>query len=87
MKRRIAVVSVGRSDYGIYHPVLRAIQDDPDCELHLIAGGAHLSPVYGNTIQEIQKDGFEISERVQMLLSDDSPEAISMSIGIGDRLA
>jgi UDP-hydrolysing UDP-N-acetyl-D-glucosamine 2-epimerase len=83
MKRRIGVVSVGRSDYGIYHPVLRAIQDDPDCELHLIVGGAHLSPVYGNTIQEIQKDGFEISERVQMLLSDDSPEAISMSIGIG----
>ena len=83
MKRRVGVVSVGRSDYGIYHPLLRAIQHDPDCELHLIVGGAHLSPLYGNTIDEIQKDGFEISQRVQMLLSGDSPEAVAMSIGVG----
>jgi UDP-hydrolysing UDP-N-acetyl-D-glucosamine 2-epimerase len=83
VKRRIGVVTVARSDYGIYYPLLRAIQDDPDCELHLIVGGSHLSPLYGNTIDEIQRDGFEISERVQMLLSGDTPEAVAMSMGLG----
>jgi UDP-hydrolysing UDP-N-acetyl-D-glucosamine 2-epimerase len=83
MKRRIGVVSVGRSDYGIYHPLLTTIQNDPDCELNLIVGGAHLSALYGNTIQEIQKDGFDISETVPMLLSGDTPDAVAMSIGIG----
>ena len=83
MRRRIGVVTVGRSDYGIYYPLLRAIQDDPECELCLIVGGAHLSPFYGNTVSDIEGDGFEITARVPMLLSDDSPESVSMSIGIG----
>jgi UDP-hydrolysing UDP-N-acetyl-D-glucosamine 2-epimerase len=83
VKRRIAVVTVGRSDYGIYYPLLRAIQNDPDCELCLIVGGSHLSPFYGNTVSEIERDGFDIRARVPMLLSGDSPESVSMSIGIG----
>jgi UDP-hydrolysing UDP-N-acetyl-D-glucosamine 2-epimerase len=83
MKRRIGVVTVGRSDYGIYYPLLRAIQSDPECELCLIAGGAHLSPYHGNTISEIVRDGFEIKARVPMLLAGDSQESISMSIGLG----
>ena len=83
MKRRIGVVTVGRSDYGIYYPLLRAIEKDPDCELCLIVGGAHLSTFYGNTISEIERDGFDIRARVPMLLSGDSPESVSMSIGVG----
>ena len=55
MKRRIGVVTVGRSDYGIYYPLLRAIQDDPQCELCLIVGGSHLSPFHGNTISEMRE--------------------------------
>jgi UDP-hydrolysing UDP-N-acetyl-D-glucosamine 2-epimerase len=83
VKRRIAVVTVGRSDYGIYYPLLRAIQNDPDCELCLIVGGAHLSLFHGSTVSEIERDGFEIRARVPMLLSDDSPESVSMSVGVG----
>lgn len=83
MKRRVGVVTVGRSDYGYYYPLLKAAEADPNCELHLIVGGAHLSPQYGNTVAQIEADGFEISKRVHMLLSDDSPEAIATSIGVG----
>ena len=83
MTRRIGVVTVGRSDYGIYYPLLRAIRDDVQCQLRLIAGGAHLSPVFGTTLSEIERDGFEIAARVPMLLSDDSPEGVAVSIGVG----
>jgi|SRR5579862_5866382 len=83
MTRRIGVVTVARSDYGIYYPLLRAIRDDVECQLCLIAAGAHLSPVFGNTLSEIEGDGFEIQARVAMLLSGDSPEGTAMSMGLG----
>ena len=71
--RTIAVVTVARSDYGIYLPLLRKIQADLDLRLHLIVAGMHLSPEFGLTVETIEADEFEISERVEMLLSSDTP--------------
>jgi len=81
--RTIGVVTVARSDYGIYLPILRRIQADSDLCLHLIVSGAHLAPGFGLTVNMIQADGFEIGERVEMLLASDSPEGIAKSIGLG----
>jgi UDP-hydrolysing UDP-N-acetyl-D-glucosamine 2-epimerase len=81
--RKIGVVSVGRSDYWIYRPVLEALQATPQVQLALIVSGAHLAPEFGMTVQQISADGFPITDRVEMLLSADSPTAISKSIGIG----
>jgi UDP-N-acetylglucosamine 2-epimerase (non-hydrolysing)/GDP/UDP-N,N'-diacetylbacillosamine 2-epimerase (hydrolysing) len=81
--RTIAVVTVARSDYGIYLPLLRKIQADLDLRLHLIVAGMHLSPEFGLTVETIEADGFEISERVEMLLSSDTPEGIAKSMGLG----
>ena len=71
--RTIGVVTVARSDYGIYLPLLRRIQQDPDLNLHLVVSGMHLSPEFGLTIKAIGADGFEIGERFEMLLSSDTP--------------
>jgi len=81
--RTIGVVTVARSDYGIYLPLLRKIQADPDLRLHLIVAGMHLSPEFGLTVKAIEADGFEIGERVEMLLSSDTPEGIAKSMGLG----
>ena len=81
--RAIGVVTVARSDYGIYLPVLREIQRSPDLALSLIVSGMHLSPEFGLTVQEIERDGFEIHERVNMLLPTDAPEGVSKSIARG----
>ena len=81
--RTIGVVTVSRSDYSAYLPVLRRIQEDPGLELYLFATGMHLSPEFGLTVQTIEADGFEVSERVEMLLSSDTPEGISKSMGLG----
>lgn len=80
--RTIGVVTTGRADYGIYTPVLRLIQADPDLKLHLIVSGMHLSPEFGMTVNQIEVDGFEISDRVETLLSSDSPEGIAKSMGL-----
>lgn len=82
-KKKVAVVTVGRSDWGIYYPILQEIKKRKNLELKIIASGGHLSKQYGYTIKEIEKDGFKISEKVQMLLSSDDPISISTSIGLG----
>lgn len=81
--RKIGVVTGARSDYGLYLPLLRRISEDPDLHLHLIVTGMHLSPEFGCTVEAIKNDGFQISERVEMLLSSDSPEGIVKSMGLG----
>ena len=81
--RTIGIVTVGRSDYGIYYPILRRLQTEPDLKFYLIVSGAHLSQKYGLTIDAISADGFDIGEKVEMLLSSDSPEAIAKSTGLG----
>lgn len=81
--RTVGVVTVGRSDYGIYLPILRKIHQDPELHLHLVVAGMHLSPEFGHTVKTIEDDGFEIVERVEMLPSSDAPEAIGKSMGLG----
>jgi UDP-hydrolysing UDP-N-acetyl-D-glucosamine 2-epimerase len=81
--KSIGVVTVARSDYGIYLPVLRRIQQDPELELRLIVGGMHLEPAFGETINAIVGDGFEPRARVSMQLSGGEPRDIAGSMGRG----
>jgi UDP-hydrolysing UDP-N-acetyl-D-glucosamine 2-epimerase len=81
--RTIGVVTVARSDYGLYLPVLRRIQAEPDLRLHLIVAGTHLSPDFGLTVREIERGGFPIGDRVEMMLSSDTPEGVAKSMGLG----
>ena len=81
--RIIGVVTVGRSDYGIYVPLLHQIQADPELRLHLIVAGMHLSPEFGMTVQQIRADGFRIDEQIEMSLSSDTPEGVAKTIGLG----
>ena len=81
--RTIGVVTVARSDYGIYRPVLRALAAREDVQLQLYVGGMHLLERFGWTVEEIERDGYPIAERVDFLLPDDSPQAVAESIGRG----
>jgi UDP-hydrolysing UDP-N-acetyl-D-glucosamine 2-epimerase len=81
--RTIGVVSTSRSDYGIYRPLLEEIRKDPGLNLRLLVSGMHLSAQHGSTVRAIEEDGFEIAERVEMLLSSDTPQGISKSVGLG----
>jgi UDP-hydrolysing UDP-N-acetyl-D-glucosamine 2-epimerase len=80
-KRRIAAITTSRADYSHLYWPLRDLAGRDDVELKLIALGAHLSPEFGNTIQEIEKDGFEIASRIECLLSSDSDVGMAKTIG------
>ncbi|PIQ84425.1 MAG: UDP-N-acetylglucosamine 2-epimerase (hydrolyzing) [Candidatus Omnitrophica bacterium CG11_big_fil_rev_8_21_14_0_20_63_9] len=83
MSRRIGIVTCSRSDAGIYLPLLRAIQEDPALALDIVATGMHLSPEFGLTVRQIEEAGFTVRERVESLLSSDTPEGIGKSMGMG----
>lgn len=81
--RRICVVTGSRAEYGILYWLLREIAVDATLELQLVATAMHLSPEFGLTYRQIEKDGFRIDAKVEMLLSSDSAVGIAKSIGIG----
>ncbi len=81
--RTIAVVSVSRSDYGHLRSLLEAIRDSGDLRLALLVAGMHLRPEYGETVREIEADGWPIAERIDLLDADDSPAGIAAATGRG----
>lgn len=80
--KKICVVTGTRAEYGLLKPLIRRIKDDAELELQLVATGMHLSPEFGLTYKEIVKDGFQITEKVEMLLSSDTSVGISKSMGL-----
>lgn len=81
--RRICVVTGTRAEYGLLYWLMKDIQQDPDLELQLAVTGMHLSPEFGLTWKRIDEDGFNINEKVEMLLSSDTPTGIAKSTGLG----
>jgi GDP/UDP-N,N'-diacetylbacillosamine 2-epimerase (hydrolysing) len=61
--RKICVVTGSRAEYGLLRWVLEGIKNNPELELQLAVTGMHLSPKFGETFKEIEKDGFEIDHQ------------------------
>src|SRR5580698_6402769 len=81
--RKICVVTGARADYGLLRWVMQGIRDEAGLELQVVATGMHLSPEFGLTFRDIERDGFTIDSKVEMLLSADSPSAVAKSTGLG----
>lgn len=82
-RRRLCVVTGSRAEYGLLYWVLHALRDDPAFELQLVITGMHLAREFGHTVDEIERDGFPIARRVEMLLASDTPGGIARSVGLG----
>ncbi len=80
--KKICVITGTRAEYGLLKPLIKRINEDEELELQLIATGMHLSPEFGLTYKEIELDGFTIDEKIEMLLSSDTPIGISKSMGL-----
>ena len=81
--RTIGAVTTSRADYSSLLPVLRAIDANPELQLQLFVGGMHLAPEFGLTVKEIEADGFEITDRIDMRVASDTPQDIAKSMGHG----
>jgi GDP/UDP-N,N'-diacetylbacillosamine 2-epimerase (hydrolysing) len=81
--RKICIVTGTRAEYGCLRWLLEGIDRTAGLELQLVATGMHLSPEFGLTYREIERDGFIIARKIEMLLSSDTPAGIAKSIGLG----
>jgi GDP/UDP-N,N'-diacetylbacillosamine 2-epimerase (hydrolysing) len=77
---KLAVLTSSRADYGIYLPLLKALEKDPFFDLRLLVFGTHLSRFHGYTIDEIYKDGFTIDHKVEHIQDSDTPAEIAESM-------
>lgn len=80
--RKICIVTGSRAEYGLLSGLMQAIQKEEELELQIIATNMHLSPEFGLTYKEIERDGFHIDKKVEMLLSSDTSNATTKSVGL-----
>jgi UDP-hydrolysing UDP-N-acetyl-D-glucosamine 2-epimerase len=83
VKRKIAVFTGNRAEYGLQFPILKAISAHPELECLLIVSGAHLDADFGKTLSEIERDGFKVAAEVKIEMNADSGFATAQAIGSG----
>ncbi|MDK2978410.1 MAG: hypothetical protein PWP52_1124 [Bacteroidales bacterium] len=80
--KKICILTATRAEYGLLKRLIRQLKGEETFDVRIAVTGAHLSPEFGLTYKEIEEDGFVIDEKIEMLLSSDSPAAISKSMGL-----
>lgn len=80
--RRICYISGTRADFGLMRSTLQTIRDHPGLDLSVIATGMHLSPTYGNTVEEIGAAGLRIAARVPAPLEPATGATMARNIGL-----
>ena len=80
--KKICVVTGSRADYGLLRWIMEDIKKSNKLNLQLIATGMHLSPEFGYTYQEIEADQFNIDKKLEILVSSDTPNGVTKSMGL-----
>lgn len=83
MSKTVCLITGSRAEYGLLKPLIDEIISDSSFTLQLLVTGSHLSPEFGLTYQEIEADGYTIDEKVEVVMSSDSPVGICKSMGLG----
>lgn len=81
--RKVAVVVTNRASYARIKSALVAIRDHGELDLQLIVGASLLLEKYGKAVNVMLQDGFEITERVYMILEGENPVTMAKTTGIG----
>ncbi len=83
-RRRVAVVTGTRAEYGLLRSTLQAISEQRRLNLQLVVTGMHLLPKFGRTIDMICRDGWPIAAKIRMQTGKDDPadQAAGLSRGV-----
>lgn len=83
MRKKIAVFTGNRAEYGLQFPILKAIEKHPNLDYILLVSGAHLDSNFGATLDEIKNDGFQIRAKINIKMDGSTLYANTMAIGNG----
>ncbi len=83
-KKRICIIVANRAHYASIKSVMKEILKYPDeLELILFVGASALLDKYGEVVDLIEQDGFNITEKFYMMVEGEKPETTAMSVGMG----
>ena len=82
LMKKLCIVTATRAEYGLLRPLIKRLRKESDIDLRLAVTGAHLSPEFGMTVHEIESDHVPIDRKIEMLLSADTPSAITKSMAL-----
>lgn len=83
VKKTICVFIGSRANYSSIKSVLTAVNEHPELELKIILGGSALVKKYGNLEKILNRDGFQVDERIQMLVEGDVPSVMVKTTALG----
>lgn len=82
MKKRIAILTAARAEYGLLSPVIKKLLKDERIDVRVVVTGMHLSPEFGLTYKEIEKDNIRIDRKIEILMGSDTPVSMSKTMGM-----
>lgn len=80
--KKICFISSTRADYGLLKWSMLEVQKSKNLELQLIVTGMHLSPKFGETYKEIEKDGITINAKVDLGDLEDSKKSMAGQVAM-----
>src|SRR5438270_8217798 len=80
--RHVVILTEARSSYGYLRPIAQLIDDDPGLHYSLIVTNQHLLPDFGYSVEEIERDGLRITDRIYMTLDGYTPTTMVKSLGV-----
>ena len=79
--RKIAVITGTRAEYGLSRTIFEAIQEHPGLSLDIIVTGMHLMDEFGHSVDLIEKDGFGITYRTDVVQKGDTGYDMAVALG------
>lgn len=80
--RKIAIITGTRAEFGLLRPLVQEVKEHDQLQLQLVVTAMHLSPEFGNTVEEIEKAGYMADKKVECLLSSDTAVGVTKSMGL-----
>lgn len=82
MVKKVVILTATRAEYGLLKSLIQKLDSEINIEMSLAVTGAHLSPEFGMTVREIEKDCIHIAKKIEILLNSDTSVSLSKSMGL-----
>lgn len=79
--RHVAIVTEARSSFSYFRPIVRLIEDDSEMRFSLLVVSQHLLPAFGYSVEEIEREGIAISDRLYSIFDGYTPATMAKSTG------
>ncbi|MCC6591554.1 MAG: UDP-N-acetylglucosamine 2-epimerase (hydrolyzing) [Bryobacterales bacterium] len=82
-RRKVCVILVDRANYGRLKPVMQVLAQRPEIEMQVLCAGTMVLERFGNPVNVVREDGFEVSGEIFIELEGSKPATMAKSVGFG----